>query len=385
MNFELTEEQQMVRDAVREFAEAELWPRAAELDESREFPWETVRKMGELGFLAAPIPEEYGGAGMDSITYLIIGMEVSRCCAAHATILGAHCSLTMMPLLEYGTEEQKKKYLPKLTSGEWLGAFSLTEPDAGSDASNLQTIAVKDGEHYVINGKKMWCTNGNEAGMIILLANTNPRAGLRGITPFIVEKGTPGFNPGHIENTMGIRGSHQAELNIENLRVHESQILGGPRNIGRGFSIAMKTLDGGRVGVAGASIGIAQMALELAVKYAKQRVQFGQPIGNFQAVQMMIADMATEIEAARYLSFYAAWLKDQHKPVTAEAAMAKLFASEVAWKATDLSLQVHGGYGYSKEYPIERLMRDARIKRIYEGTNEIQRMVIAREVLRRYK
>jgi len=384
MNFQLTEEQLMVRDSIRKFAEAELAPKATELDREREFPWATIRKMGELGFLAPPVPEEYGGPGMDSISYLLIGIEVARACASTATILGAHCSLACVPILEFGTEEQKRKYLPKLCSGEWMGAFSLTEPNAGSDASNLETVAKKDGEYYLINGHKQWCTNGAEASVIILFANTNPEAGLRGITPFIIEKGMEGYSVGHIEDTMGIRGSHQTELHFENCRVHESQILGGPDNVGKGFKYAMLTLDGGRIGMAGASIGIAQAALEAAVKYANQREQFGQKIANFQAIQWMIADSATELEAAKQLTYYAAWLKGAGKKVTAEAAMAKMFASEVAWRVTDRALQVHGGYGYSREYPLERFVRDARIKRIYEGTNEIQRLVIARAVLRMY-
>ncbi len=384
MDFELNEEQLMVRDTIRKFAETELEPKAAELDKTREFPWDTVRKLGELGFLGAPVPEEYGGGGMDSISYLIIGMEIARCDASHATIIGAHCSLAVLSILQYGTEEQKHKYLPKMCSGEWLGAFSLTEPNAGSDASNLETVAVKDGEYYVINGHKQWCTNGAEASVIVLFANTNPEAGLRGITPFIIEKDMEGFSVGNIEDTMGIRGSHQTELNFENCRVHESQILGGEGNIGKGFKIAMIILDNGRIGMAGASIGIAQAALEAAVKYANQREQFGQKIARFQAIQWMIADMATELEAAKQLAYYAAWLKGAGKKVTAEAAMAKMFASEVAGRVTDLALQIHGGYGYSREYPLERFVRDARIKRIYEGTNEIQRLVISRDILRRY-
>jgi alkylation response protein AidB-like acyl-CoA dehydrogenase len=246
-------------------------------------------------------------------------------------------------------------------------------------------MAVKDGEHFVINGQKQWCTNGAEASVIVLFANTNPDAGLRGITPFIIEKEMEGFKAGHIEDTMGIRGSHQTDMHFENCRVHESQILGGEGSIGKGFKIAMTILDNGRIGMAGASIGIAQAALEAAVKYANQREQFGQKISHFQAIQWMVADMATEIEAAKNLTYYAAWLKGEGKKVTAEAAMAKMFASEVAGRVTDMALQIHGGYGYSKEYPLERFVRDARIKRIYEGTNEIQRLVISREILRKYQ
>ena len=384
MDFELTDEQKMVRDSIRKFAEAELMPVCAELDKTRDFPWDTVKKMAELGFLAPPLPADYGGGGLDQVSYAIIGEEVARGCASHATILGAHCSLCVMPIHDFGTDEQKQKYLPKLASGEWMGAFSLTEPDAGSDASNLQTIAKKDGEDYIINGQKQWCTNGAEAYVVILFANTNPEAGLRGITPFIIEDGVEGFSKGHIEDTMGIRGSHQTELYFKDVRVHESQILGGPGNVGKGFKIAMMVLDGGRVGMASASVGIAQAALEAAVRYSKEREQFGKKIGEFQAIQWMLADSAAELEAARMLTYYAAWMKDTGKPVTGTAAMAKMFASEVCGRVCDRALQIHGGYGYSREYPLERFVRDARIKRIYEGTNEIQRMVIAREVLHKY-
>ncbi len=385
MNFELNENQTMIKESIRKFCEAELIPKAAELDRTREFPWDTVRKMGELGFLAPIVPESFGGAGMDTISYTIVGEEVARACASHATIMGAHCSLCCMPILNFGTEEQKAKYLPKLARGEWVGAFSLTEPQAGSDASNIQTVAQKKNGYYVINGKKQWCTNGAEAKVIILFASTNPEAGLRGITPFIIDGGTEGLSIGKIEDTLGIRGSHQTELCFEDMEVPEENVLGGEKNIGRGFQVAMKTLDGGRIGMASASLGIAQAALEVAVKYANQREQFGKKIGEFQAIQWMIADMATELEAARHLTYYAAWLKDTGKPHTCEAAMAKMFASEVCWRVCDKALQIHGGYGYSKEYPLERYLRDARIKRIYEGTNEIQRLVISREVLRRWQ
>ncbi|OPX22727.1 MAG: acyl-CoA dehydrogenase [Planctomycetales bacterium 4484_113] len=384
MDFELTDEQKMVRDTIRKFAETELMPVCAELDNTREFPWDTIKKMAELGFLAPPLPTEYGGGGLDHVAYAIVGEEVARGCASHATILGAHCSLCVMGIHDFGTDEQKQKYLPKLASGEWLGAYSLTEPGAGSDASNLQTIAKKEGEYYIINGQKQWCTNGAEAKVVILFANTNPEAGLRGITPFIIEDGVEGFTKGHIEDTMGIRGSHQTELHFKDVRVHESQILGGEKSIGRGFKIAMIILDNGRIGMAAASVGIAQAALEAAVKYAKEREQFGKKIAEFQAIQWMLADSAAEIEAARRLTYYAAWMKSTGQRVTGEAAMAKMFASEVCGRVCDRALQIHGGYGYSREYPLERLVRDARIKRIYEGTNEIQRLVISRDVLRKY-
>lgn len=385
MNFELTEEQQLIRETVRKFADEELAPEAKKLDVSREFPWETVRKMGELGLLAPIIPKEYGGGGLDNISYAIIGEEVARGSASHATIMGAHCSLCCWLIYNFGTEAQKQKYLPKLSKGEWIGAFSLTEPQAGSDASNIQTVAVKKDGYYEITGRKQWCTNGAEASVIILFATTNPEAGLRGITPFIIERGIEGLTIGRIEDTLGIRGSHQTELYFDKAKVPAENILGGEANIGKGFRLAMVALDGGRIGMASASVGIAQAALEVAVKYANEREQFGKKIAEFQAIQWMIADMATELEAARRLTYYAAWLKDVGKPHTCEAAMAKMFASEVCWRVCDKALQIHGGYGYSKEYPLERYLRDARIKRIYEGTNEIQRLVISREILRRWQ
>jgi alkylation response protein AidB-like acyl-CoA dehydrogenase len=384
MDFMLSEDHQMVKDMAREFAEEVLAPQAAELERTRAFPQATLKKMAELGLLTPPIPEEYGGPGLDTLSYALIGEQIARACGSTATILGAHCSLCCMPILLFGTDEQKKKYLPQLTSGDKIGAFGLTEPSAGSDAAGIRTKAEPDGDFYVINGHKQWITNGHYAGIFILMATTNPKAGLRGITGFIVDRDTPGFTTGKIEETMGIRGTVQTELHFENVRVPKENILGGERGLGKGFLMAMKTLDSGRIGVAAASIGIAQAALEAAVKYSKERVQFEKALKDFQAIQFMIADMATELQAARLMTYYAAWTKDaNHGKCTLEAAQAKLYASEVVGRVTDLALQIHGGYGYTKDFPLERYYRDARIKRIYEGTNEIQRMVIAHEVLRK--
>jgi len=377
MDFALSEDHQMIRDMAREFADEVLAPQAAELEKTREFPEETLKKMAELGLLTPPVPEEYGGPGLDTLAYAIIGEEVARGCGSTATILGAHCSLCCMPILTFGTDEQKRKYLPQLTSAEKIGAFGLTEPSAGSDAAGIRTKAVKDGDYYVINGHKQWITNGHYAGIFVILANTNPKAGLRGITAFILDRDTPGFSTGKIEETMGIRGSAQTELHFEDVRLHKDQILGGERGLGRGFLMAMRVLDSGRIGVAAASVGIAQAALEAAVKYSKEREQFGSALKGFQAIQFMIADMSTELRAARLMTHYAAWAKDNNPKCTLEAAQAKLYASEVVGRVTDLALQIH--------FPLERYYRDARIKRIYEGTNEIQRMVIAHEVLRRIR
>jgi len=384
MNFGLTEEQQLIEKTARRFADEYLAPHAVELETTREFPWENVRMMAKLGMLCPPIPAEYGGGGLDTVSYAVIGEEVARACASTATILGAHCSLCAVPFYTYGTDEQKREYLPKLCSGEMIGAFALTEPQAGSDAANMQTMAVREGDYFVINGAKQWITNGKYAGVVILLAQTNKDLGLRGITPFIIDDGIPGFTKGKVEETLGIRGTTQTELHFENVKIHKDKLLGGEKSIGRGFAYAMATLDGGRIGVASASVGIAQAALEAAVKYSKEREQFGKKISEFQAIQWMIADMSTEITAARLLTRYAAWLKDTVGRCSLEAAQAKLYASEAAGRATDMALQIHGGYGYSKDYPLERYYRDARIKRIYEGTNEIQKMVISREVLKKY-
>jgi alkylation response protein AidB-like acyl-CoA dehydrogenase len=384
MDFELTEEQQMIRKMVRDFAEKEIMPIAQETDEKGEFPWQTIRKMGPLGLLGLPIPEEYGGAGADNVSFAIAMEEIARACGSTAMTLDAHTSLVCEPIYFFGTEEQKRKYLVPLARGEKLGAFGLTEPEAGSDAGATKTRAVLDGDEWVINGQKMFITNGPIAEVAIVTAVTDPEKGTRGISSFIVEKGTPGFRPGREEEKMGIRGSVTSALFFEDCRVPKANLLGQE---GEGFKQFLVTLDGGRIAIAGMALGLAQGAFEKAVAYSKERVQFGQPIANFQAIQWMIAEMATEIDAARLLTYRAAWLKDKavstSKGVrfTKEAAMAKMYASEAAERACYKAIQIHGGYGYMREYDVERMYRDQRLCTIGEGTSEIQRLVIARQVL----
>jgi alkylation response protein AidB-like acyl-CoA dehydrogenase len=385
MDFELTEEQQMIRKMVRDFAEKEIMPIAQETDEKGEFPWQTIRKMGPLGLLGLPIPEEYGGAGADNVSFAIAMEEIARACGSTAMTLDAHTSLVCEPIYFFGTEEQKRKYLVPLARGEKLGAFGLTEPEAGSDAGATKTRAVLDGNEWVINGQKMFITNGPIAEVAIVTAVTDPEKGTRGISSFIVEKGTPGFRPGREEEKMGIRGSVTSALFFEDCRVPKANLLGQE---GEGFKQFLVTLDGGRIAIAAMALGLAQGAFEKAVAYSKERVQFGQPIANFQAIQWMIAEMATEIDAARLLTYRAAWLKDKavstSKGVrfTKEAAMAKMYASEAAERACYKAIQIHGGYGYMREYDVERMYRDQRLCTIGEGTSEIQRLVIARQVLR---
>ncbi len=385
MDFELTEEQQMIRKMVRDFAEKEIMPIAQETDEKGEFPWQTIRKMGPLGLLGLPIPEEYGGAGADNVSFAIAMEEIARACGSTAMTLDAHTSLVCEPIYFFGTEEQKRKYLVPLARGEKLGAFGLTEPEAGSDAGATKTRAVLDGNEWVINGQKMFITNGSIAEVAIVTAVTDPEKGTRGISSFIVEKGTPGFRPGREEEKMGIRGSVTSALFFEDCHVPKANLLGQE---GEGFKQFLVTLDGGRIAIAAMALGLAQGAFEKAVAYSKERVQFGQPIANFQAIQWMIAEMATEIDAARLLTYRAAWLKDKavstSKGVrfTKEAAMAKMYASEAAERACYKAIQIHGGYGYMREYDVERMYRDQRLCTIGEGTSEIQRLVIARQVLR---
>lgn len=378
MNFGLTKEQEMIRKTVREFALNEVQPIAAEIDERAEFPAETVRKMAEINLLGLTIPREYGGVGADGISYAIAIEELSRVCASTGIIMAVHNSLGSFPIMKFGTDEQKKKYLPKLARGEMLAAFALTEPNAGSDAANQQTTAVLEKDEWVINGTKIFITNGKSAGLVTLMAMTDKSKGYRGISAFLVEKGTKGFNYGTKENKLGIRGTDTYELVFEDCRIPKENILGNP---GDGFKIAMQSLDYGRVGVGAQAVGIAQGALDESIKYAKEREQFGRPISKFQAIQWMIADMATEIEAARLLVYRAAWLKDKVPRISKEAAMAKMYASEVAMRATTKAIQIHGGYGYTKDYPVERFFRDAKITEIYEGTNEIQRLVISGNLL----
>lgn len=379
MDFELTEEEKMTQECARDFAEKRLMPVAAELDEKGEFPAELVAELAELGLMGVPIPEQWGGGGMNSIAYALAVEEVSRGCASVGVTMSAHVSLACDPILKFGTDEQKEKFLKPLASGEKLGAHAMTEPGAGSDLGSAKCSAVRDGDEYVLNGTKVFITNGGVADIIIVLASTDREKGARGLSSFIVEKGAPGFSVGKTEHKLGIRASNTAELVFQDCRIPAANLLGKE---GQGFKVALATLDGGRIGIAAQAVGIARAALDRAVEYAKERQQFGQPIGKFEAVQWMLADSAAELDAARLLYLRAAAKKDKDERYAAEAAMAKLFASETATRVTHRALQVHGGYGYSTEYPLERHYRDARITEIYEGTSEVMRMVIAGGLLR---
>jgi alkylation response protein AidB-like acyl-CoA dehydrogenase len=378
MDFELSEEHQMIRRMVREFADKEIAPRAEEIDEAGEFAWDTFRKMGEVGLLGLPFPEEYGGSGADYLSLVISLEEVARASGSVAITFDAHTSLCCEPLYLFGTEEQKRKYLTPLASGEKIGAFGLTEPQAGSDAGATRTRAVRDGDEWVINGQKNFITNGSVADVIVITAKTDPEKGTRGISSFIVEKDTPGFQVGRDEKKMGLKGSVTSELFFENCRIPAENLLGRENE---GFRQFLITLDAGRLAIAAMALGLAQEAFEKAVGYAKERVQFEQPIAKFQAIQWMIADMITEIEAARLMIYRAAWLKEKGVSFTKEAAMAKLLATEVSERVCRQAIQIHGGYGYMSEYQVERIYRDQRLCAIGEGTNEIQRLVIARHVL----
>lgn len=379
MIFELNKEQEEIRKMVREFAKKAIEPTAAERDEKELFSREIFDQLGELGILGLPYPEEYGGSGSDFLSYAIAVEEISKVCASTGIGLSVHVSLCSWQIFKYGTEEQKQKYLRPLAEGKKLGAFSLTEPNAGTDAASQQTVAVREGDHYVLNGSKIFTTNGGEAEIYSVFAMTDKSKGVKGISAFIVEKGTPGFSFGKKEVKMGIRSSVQREVIMENCRVPVANLLGKE---GDGFKIAMSTLDGGRIGVAAQALGIAQGALEHAIKYSKERVQFGKPIASNQAIAFMLADMATKVEAARFLVYRAAYNKSNHLPYSKEAAMAKLFATDTAMSVTTDAVQIFGGYGYSREYPVERLMRDAKITQIYEGTNQVQRIVISGAILR---
>ncbi len=383
MDFMLSDEQQMVRDMCRKFADNELAPRAAEYDRTHEFPWEPVKKLGEMGMLGVVYPEEYNGAGMDYVCYAIAVEEISRGCASNGVIVSAHNSLCLSPIYYYGTEEQKKKYLSKLTTGEWIGCFGITEPGAGSDAAGTKTTAELKNGKWVLNGTKNFITNGGVAHVAVVMAVTEKGVGHKGLSMFIVEKGTPGFSVGKVEDKLGICASSTTELVFDNCEIPEANILGKK---GEGFAIAMHTLDGGRVGIAAQAVGIAQAALDAAAKYAKERVQFNQPIAKLEAIQWMIAAMATEIDAARLLTYRAAQLigTGDRRKYSRYAAMAKLFASEASHRVTHKAIQVFGGYGYIKEYPVERHYRDSRITELYEGTSEIQRLVISSNVLNDY-
>lgn len=379
MEFVLTEEQESIRKMVRDFAEKSIAPTAAERDEKEQFSREIFDQMGELGFLGLPYPEEYGGAGSDFLAYAIAVEEISHVCASTGIGLSVHTSLCAWPIFHYGSEEQKQKFLRPLAEGVKLGAFGLTEPNAGTDVGNASTTAVRDGEYYLLNGTKVFNTNGGEAEIEVIIAATDKAKGIKGMSAFIVEKGTPGLSFGKKEVKMGIRSSVQREVIMENCRVPASNLLGKE---GEGFKIAMTTLDGGRIGVAAQAVGIAQGALEAAIKYAKQRMQFGKPIASNQAISFKLADMATKVDAARFLTYRAAYHKSRHLPYSKEAAMAKMFASDAAMEVTTEAVQIYGGYGFSREYPVERFMRDAKITQIYEGTNEAQRMVISGSILR---
>jgi butyryl-CoA dehydrogenase len=379
LNLDLTEEQSLLQKSVREFAESEVRPLAKELDETGHFPLATFRKAAELGLTGIAIPDSEGGAGFDHIAYTIVVEEISRCCASTGVILSVQNSLYCDPIHRYGTEEQKKKFLEPYARGEKIGCYALTEPQAGSNAAALQTKAILRGDKYVINGTKAWITNGGAADAAIVYVNTHPEKGEKGITALVVEKGTPGFKTGKEEKKLGISATACCELIFNDCEVPSSNRIG---NEGEGYKVALSTLDGGRIGIASQATGIAQGAFEAASTYAQERLAFGHPISQFQAIQFMLADMATELDAARLLVRKAAWKQDTGTRFTLDAAIAKLFASEMATRVTHKSIQIHGGNGYSREYPVERNYRDARITEIYEGTSEIQRLVISSWVLK---
>jgi len=378
VNTELADEQKMIQAVAREFADEAVRPIAADIDRDARFPRDTVRRMGELGLMGIAIPEAYGGSGGDTIGYVVAVEEVAKVCASHAAIMSVNNSLYCDPVAKFGTDRQKQRFLAPYASGVKLGCFSLTEPEAGSDASNQSTLAVRDGDHYVLDGRKIFVTTGREASAALVFAQTDRAKGNRGISAFLVEKGTPGFSVVKTEDKLGIRASDTAELLFERCRVPVADRLGDE---GQGFKIAMATLDGGRIGIAAQAVGIAAGAYELSVAYARERKSFGIPIGQHQMVQWMLADMATAIEAARLLTWRAAWLKDTGQPFGPAAAMAKLYAAETAMKVTTDAVQVHGGYGFIKEYQVERYFRDAKITQIYEGTSQIQKLIIARRLL----
>jgi len=379
MNFELTEEQIAVRDAAREFAQTKLLPGVIERDENQTFPAEQIKELGELGFLGMMVDPKYGGSGMDAVSYVLAMEEISKVDASCSVVMSVNNSLVCWGLETFGTEEQKEKYLKPLATGEIIGAFCLSEPEAGSDATSQQTTAIDKGDHYLLNGTKNWITNGNSASVYLVIAQTDVEKGHRGINAFIVEKGMDGFVVGQKENKLGIRGSDTHSLMFTDVKVPKENRIGAD---GFGFTFAMKTLSGGRIGIASQALGIASGAYELALQYSKERKAFGKEISKHQAIAFKLADMATEIEAARLLCLKAAWLKDNGKNYDKIGAMAKVFASETAMKTTVEAVQVHGGYGFVKEYHVERLMRDAKITQIYEGTSEIQRIVISRSILK---
>ena len=378
MRIDLNAEQKLLQDSVRQFAEEVVKPQAQEIDQSGEFPREFYRQAGELGLAGVAVPEEYGGGGMDTMAYTLVIEEISRACASSGVILSVNNSLVCDPLLKFGSEEQKLEFLRPLAAGESLGCFGLTEPEAGSDPAALRTSAVLDGDHYVLNGNKVFITNGTDADVALIFATVDPELKHKGITAFIVPAETPGYSRGGHEYKLGVNASGTTELAFSDMRVPVSHRLGEE---GQGFRIAMQTLDAGRVGIAAQAVGIAQAAFEEALAYSQERQQFGRPISDFQAIQFYLADISTEIDAARLLTWKAAWAKDHQKRYSLEACQAKLFASEMAQRVTTRALQIHGGYGYVREYNVERYFRDARITEIYEGTSEIQKTVIANWIL----
>lgn len=378
MEFALNEEQELFRKSARDFAQKEIEPLADKLDKEHIFPIENLKKLGELGYLGMTVPEEYNGTGAGALNYAIVMEEISRACASTGTSVSVQNSLVNDIFVKSASELQKKKYLTKLATGEWIGAFGLSEAESGSDAGGMKTQAVKKGSDYVLNGSKMWITNAGFADIFMVFASTDPAAGNRGVSCFIVEKGTPGFSLGKEEDKLGIRGTSTCELHFSNCRIPAENLVGAES---QGFKIALATLNGGRVGIAAQALGIAQAGLDAALAYAVERKAFGKPIAELQAIQFKLADMKTKVDAARLLTYRAGWMKDQGVDYVQEASIAKLYASEIASEVTDEAIQIHGGYGYVRDYKVERLYRDARITRIYEGTSEIQKLVIARHLL----
>ena len=379
IDFSLSPEQELIKETAKDFANTHLLPGVMERDENQKFPKDEIKKMGELGFMGMMIPEKWGGSGFDTVSYVIAIEEIAAVELATSTVMSVNNSLVCQVLLDWGNDAQKNDFLVPLASGEKLGAYSLSEPQSGSDASNMRTFAEKDGNNYVVNGTKNWVTSGQSSDIIIFFCLTDKDAGSKGISAFIIEKGTPGLKVGKKENKLGLRASDTCELYFDNCKISKENLIG---NEGEGFSIAMKALGGGRIGIAAQSIGLARSALEKALNYSKERKQFGKPIGNFGAIQNKLADMATNIDGARLLVWKASVLKDQGKDYAKESSMAKLLASSTAMSAASECVQIHGGYGYMQEYGVERLMRDAKITEIYEGTSEIQRLVIGRELLK---
>jgi len=379
MAFKLSEEQLMIQSMVRDLARNEFAPAAMERDRTKEFPADNLKKLGELGLMGMMVPPQWGGSGADTVSYVLALAEVAYACAATAVVMSVHNSIVCESILRYGSQEQKERFLKPLAAGQFLGAFALTEPNAGSDPARQTTRAVPDGDGYVLNGSKRFTTTGKNAGLVIVTAKTDESLGHKGISAFLVEQGTPGMSVGRLEDKMGLRASDTADLIFEDCRIPAANILGSE---GDGFLIAMTALDGGRIGIAAQSVGVAQAAFDAAVQYARQREQFGQSISKFQGLRWMMADMATELEAARLMMLSAAEMKDNGENFTLQASMAKLFASEMVNRVTAKAIQIHGGYGFTKEYPVERYYRDARVFTIYEGTSEIQRVVIANHIFK---